>query len=757
MTLFISYFSCPLLSAEEVLIDDNSDENRDNSQKLVIWGESKQLKNTDIASPTSVLTAEDMVSINATTTEDLVKYEPSLVIRKRFIGDSNGTLGIRGSNMFQTSRSMVFADGVPLHYFLQTRWSGAPRWSLVSADEIAQVEVVYGPYSAEYGGNAMGGVVKIETAIPTERRIHLEGTFFSHDYQESGFDDQLNGSKQFLSYSDKFDDFTVYLSYNHLSNDGHPQTFRFALPTVDAPDEDDTEVQGGISSVNEYGEAAIYFGDIGIAQSETDNFKIKLGYEFDDWLVLLNIAYEDRNNKSNQSNNYLTDLNGAPIWDGSVVQNGNVFSIRESNFAESELDRRSLLFGFRLQGELNQDWNLEANLSSFKVLEDQLRESEANRQSPAYNSTGEIREYDDTGWSTAKVDIQNDRFLGNDSLSFVTGLNYEHYDLEINNYNSDNYLAGVKTSLKGTSGGSTSLTAYFAQVTWQINSDWDTVIGGRQESWRSEDGFFGNGEVVDQHIDRKESRFSPKFSLGYKLGSDWHSRYSVAKAFRFPIVEELFQNERRTQGTSLANANLEPEDGFHHNLMLQRDVENGYFRINYFYEEIDDVIFAQTTVVNNASIRTFIPIDTVETEGVEFVYNQFGLFDNLLDLRFNTTYTDSTITRNSAAVELEGKRFPRMPEWRANLIATVHVTDAWNIGGGIRYASNSFGDLDNRDTASNVFGAHDGYLFVNLKTNYQINESTKISLGIDNVTNETAFVHHPWPLRTVYFNVAFDL
>ena len=101
--------------SQQILQAPDSDE----SQKLVIWGESKERKRTDTASPRSLLTPEDMLTINATTTEDLVKHEPSLVIRKRFIGDSNGTIGIRGSNMFQTSRSMVFADGVPLHYLLQ--------------------------------------------------------------------------------------------------------------------------------------------------------------------------------------------------------------------------------------------------------------------------------------------------------------------------------------------------------------------------------------------------------------------------------------------------------------------------------------------------------------------------------------------------------------------------------------------------------------------------------------------------------------
>ena len=129
-------------------------------EELVVWGSDadQQFGNPG---PVSVLTQEDFVSINVATTEDVVKYEPSIVIRRRFIGDANGVLGMRGSNMFQTSRSMVFADGVPLHYLLQSRWNGAPRWTMVSASEIAQVKVRYGPFSAEYSGNSMGGVVEI--------------------------------------------------------------------------------------------------------------------------------------------------------------------------------------------------------------------------------------------------------------------------------------------------------------------------------------------------------------------------------------------------------------------------------------------------------------------------------------------------------------------------------------------------------------------------------------------------------------------
>lgn len=130
-------------------------------------------QDTTLVSPISQITLEDLKSVNLTTVEDALAFEPSLVVRKRYIGDPNGVIGLRGSNQFQTTRSMVFVDGMPLHYHLQTRFRGAPRWSLVSPDEIEVAEVVYGPYSSEYSGNAIGGVVNFRTRRPEERRVSL--------------------------------------------------------------------------------------------------------------------------------------------------------------------------------------------------------------------------------------------------------------------------------------------------------------------------------------------------------------------------------------------------------------------------------------------------------------------------------------------------------------------------------------------------------------------------------------------------------
>lgn len=719
--------------------------------EIVVWGEGR--RETNFPSPESLLLAEDLTPITAATTEDLVKYEPSLIIRRRYVGDPNGTMGIRGSNMFQTSRSMVFADGIPLHYFLQTRWNGSPRWGLVNADEIGFVEVVYGPFSAEYSGNAMGGVVNIETVIPTRRRLHLEGAVMQQSFDELGFNDSMEGFKGFASYGEHFGKLSVYAAAHRLENDSQPLDYRFGR--ISTPTGGEIPVTGALGGTDEFGRAARYFGNTGSLDSLTDQLKTKIGYELGDrWSTLFNLGYERRDIIGNALDNYLAGADGNPIWDGDVVQDGAAWIVRGRDFTESDQDRRTLLFGGRLQGLLSDTWHLEASLSLFEILEDETRTSLRNPADPAFTPAGTVRDFDEAGWQTAEVKLQNDRFLGHDDISLITGYRFESYSLGVTNYNSADYAAGVRTSLANASGGDTQLQAPFAQVNWQLGPALSVTFGGRLESWESENGFFNNRGDLDRQIDRSETRFSPKFSLGYAPSSRWTLRVSSAKAYRFPIVEELFQNERRTNGTSIANANLDPEDGLHHNLMIERAIPGGQIRLNLFTETIDDVIFNQTTIVDNRSITTFLPIEEVQTDGVELGVNRSGMLDGRMSVRFNATYLDATITENATNRDLEGKTFPRMPDWRANLLLNFQITDRWDLGGGVRASSNSFGELDNSDTAEEVFGAHDEYLRVNLKTSYDLRESLRLSLGIDNLTDEVAYVHHPWPGRTTFLEVS---
>ena len=136
-------------------------------------------RDTRYTSPIMRITREQIELQNAQTVEEALKFMPSLQIRQRFPGDPNGVMAIRGSDMFSTGRNMVFVDGMPIHNFLQASFNGAPRWSMVGPNEVEAIDVVYGPYSAEYSGNSMGGVVNITTRMP-RKLVTPPAKYMSH-------------------------------------------------------------------------------------------------------------------------------------------------------------------------------------------------------------------------------------------------------------------------------------------------------------------------------------------------------------------------------------------------------------------------------------------------------------------------------------------------------------------------------------------------------------------------------------------------
>ncbi len=724
-------------------------------EEIRIWGRvlGQRSGNTN---PVSLITREDLLAINVQTTEDIVKYEPSLVIRRRFIGDSNGTMGIRGSNMFQTPRSLVFADGVPLHYLLQSRWNGSPRWSMVAASEIAQLEVLYGPFSAEYSGNAMGGVVLIESAIPQQREFHFDSSAFVQQFDAYGFDDTLRGNKTFMSFGDRIGDLSLYFSVNRLDNESQPQIYYYGAPTAEGPDA--RPAAGGIIGPDERGRSQLWFGDSGSVETLTHNYKFKAAYDYGDWTALLNVAYEDRDD-SNLPNSYLRDSAGAAIFGGTASQDGRTVSLSPAILGAGEQRRDSLSLGLRLKGPLTDSVSLEANLNQFSILRDRSRNTLRHPGDIAYTGDAQLTDFDDTGWQSAELKLFFDD-LGVDGVRLVSGARFERYSLGIDVFDA----IGGQRSLRSRTGGETDVAAIFSQLSWNINNAWDLTLGGRLERFRSLGGYYSDDDPATpahelvQVPGNRHSDFSPKLSVGYAPNDDWSFRYSLARAVRYPIVEELFSQYQAYNAINQANPELRPEDGVHHNLSIERDISQGYLRLNLFHEDITDVIEAQSTSLpGGVSVRTFVPVDEVRTQGAEFIMNTSGLFMDNLDLRFNVSYTEAQIMRNRVAPQLEGNMYPRMPKWRGNLLMTWHLSESWTAGLNYQYASDSYGLLDNSDRQNRVYGAQDAYSRIGLKTDYRFSNGLTVGAGIDNISNRVDWVAHPWPGRTAYVNLSWDM
>lgn len=74
---------------------------------------------------------EEFDAVNALNVEDLMKYAPNFFVRKRFAGDDNAVVALRGANTIQSARTIVMVDGFVVSNFLGNRWDFPPKWNVV--------------------------------------------------------------------------------------------------------------------------------------------------------------------------------------------------------------------------------------------------------------------------------------------------------------------------------------------------------------------------------------------------------------------------------------------------------------------------------------------------------------------------------------------------------------------------------------------------------------------------------------------------
>ncbi len=718
-------------------------------------------RRTDYSSPANFITATQIASLNTVTSEDVLNYQPGVVVRRRYIGDPNGTLGMRGANMFQTARALVYADGVPLSNPLQTRWDGAPRWSLVAPEEVTSAEVIYGPFSAEYSGNAMGGVVKYTTKMPASRQLHIDGNFFGQNYAFDGSNDNLGGGQSTVSYGDRYGRVSFDVLENHLQNTGQPM--EYALNNVLKPAAGQPVVTGALQTVDYRNVPSVIWGNQGTNPTRSDLVKAKVGVQHsDNWKSRFTLAYENRRDQTQGAQDYLRDANGNTIWgDGNSTTmdasiNGQAFNVDPSLLGTTDRSRTSLFGAWELNGVLDNSWLLDTTVSRFATLHDVEADSNVSPQDPMNNGSGLLTFYDHTGWTTVDVKLTNPEFASNPNLDFVTGYQLSRDRLGVAQYASMNYLQKTQDSLTSDSGGRTMTNAAFVQLGWRFRPDWELTLGGRQEFWQETDGFAETSTLNLSQPSRSLSMFSPKASLGWEPASRLRVQYSIARAVRFPIVEELFDNEVHTYGTQLSDAGLAPEVGIHHNLSIQEGLGGGRVEVNIFRDDVANTIFTQYQYVGG-SIYSFLPIDKVITNGVELVFDERQVFHSPVDIEVNTTFTEAKIAKDTLKPSWVGNTFPRMPRVRMGLFGIYHVNPHWMASLGARYVSNEYSDLDNGDHVIGVFGAIDPYLFLDTKLSYALPTGGQLSFGIDNLTNKKAFVFHPYPGREFFAEFSVDV
>lgn len=125
-------------------------------------------RQTAIEYPTRIdmLNQRRISEIPALSADEFLRAVPGVSVSRGSAFLSSSTVSLRGMGSEQ-GRTLVLVDGVPIN----KSDGGSVNWNAVGVNDVGRVEVVKGPGSSIYGGNAMGGIINLITPVP-EDGIH---------------------------------------------------------------------------------------------------------------------------------------------------------------------------------------------------------------------------------------------------------------------------------------------------------------------------------------------------------------------------------------------------------------------------------------------------------------------------------------------------------------------------------------------------------------------------------------------------------
>jgi iron complex outermembrane receptor protein len=701
-------------------------------------------------------------TINASDSEDALKYLPSLLVRKRYIGDYNhAVLSTRASGTGNSARSMVYADGILLSNYLGNGAGFTPRWGMVTPEEIERVDVLYGPFSAAYAGNAVGAVVDYVTRMPTKFEAHAKLTYATQKFDMYGASERDAGKQASASVGNRSGRFAWWFNVNRLDSTGQPLVFASRLVSDGvAPAAGTPVVTGAIAGRNNKGQDWWLLGTTTSYHTVQDHTKLKLAYDLTPTMRASYTFGWWNNATDGGASSYLRDTAGNPVYAGNVVIDGRQYNLNAPTlaFAPSLNNLEHAMHGLSVKTNTKGVFDWEVAASLYEYDKDVLRAPTATLPAAFGGGAGRITDMDGTGWHTLNLrgtwrPFGIDRGAGAHGVDF--GYQEDGYRLRTLVSSTSDWINGVAGARFSAFNGNTALKSMFAQDTWTISPDWKTTLGARYERWRAYGGELGNAaSIVRFGTDRNETHVSPKAALAYQLNPDWVVKGSTGRAVRMPTVGELYQGSINGDAIVNTNPNLKPEKSWTSELSAEHVSDKGSLRATMFFERTRDALYAQALTATVATVQN---VDRIRTNGLELAGQAADVGIKGLELTGSATVTDSIITANAGFPASVGKRQPRVPKWRASMVASYQQNDRLAYTLAARYSGVQYGQLDNSDTNGFSYLGFSKFFVVDARVRFRLDKQWSAALGIDNLNNYKYWAFHPYTQRTVVAELKFDL
>ncbi len=702
--------------------------------------------------------------VNVINTEDIVKYSPDTMTRKRYIGDRNAIVETRTASVTSSARALVYADGFLLSNLLGNSFAYPARWNMVSPAEIQRVDFFFGPYSAAYPGNSIGTTVLMTTRMPESFEVHAKAQMFSENFEQYGNKSTYTGRNVNATVGNKAGDLSWLVGFNHLVSTGHPMSFVTLDPSRGTTGTAGTAVSNYSVDTDPSGAKRIIVGETSQEDTTQGSVKVKLAYDIDPTLKLSYMLGLWQNQSHNHSASYLKDAAGRTVSTGTVNIEGKSYSLPSNSFTESTWQQTHVMNALGLRSNTRGAWDWEAQLTDYRIVKDEQHTSLPQGTS-GYWGTVVNNPYGD-GWRT--LDVKGHwrsaaEGQGPRAHEVSFGVHADEYRLDASTTysratqgSSDWQRATSAGVLRSASRGTTRTQAVFVQDAWRFAPQWKLTPGLRVEDWSATDGQSRSATSTGTYADRQRTLASPKLALEFAASADWMLRGAVGRAYRTPTVNELFQSI--TVGSSITNNNpdLKPEKATSTELTAERRLEGGKLRASMFWEDMKDAIYSQRTVVDSTTVTAYSNVDHVRTRGLTLAYQQRDAVVRGLDLTGSVTYARARTVSNATTPAAEGKVYPGIPNWRATVVGTYHPTERSALTLAARYSGRQYNTLDNSDVNPDTYGANSRFLVVDARASVRLTDTVKAAFGVDNLFNRKYYAYHPMPNRTFHAELGVD-
>lgn len=701
----------------------------------------------EVPASATVVSHQELEARRVTRMGDALVEVPGLYVRGAALGwaypgSGQAVLSLRG--IPRTPRTLVMLDGLPLNNAL----SGGVNVGGIAMQNIERVEVVRGPYSALWGGHAMGGVINFISASPDNPIAELRGGLGSNNMRSG----QAVLRQRFAG------GLGISFSAGYRSSDGYDDAEYVVKTAPRARPANPVPVTGAIPTQTVSGAPAWWVGTRGARPWRQRDAQLAFDWKLGDGTTMATgLGWGEYDVGYSRPSSFLRGANGNPVFAGGVNAGGQALSIAPTDFLTAtpswERDLRAFV---RVEHRFEGGSLLRVNLGRLEHRFDFGSAATAPGSNAGYDfGPGEL-----TRQPNDRTDLDvswRQTLAGHTVLTLGGALNRSNLDRTtwaLSNWrNHDSRIA-----MNGRGEGTTTGKAVFAQTETMIGEKGRLVLGLRYDRYTTEGTIVDNVAGTSQSYPRNEfSRLSPKVAFAWQATNDLHLRASIGSGFRPPALLDLYSAFTVPVGITPilydASPDLKPERVTAIDAGADFKLRSARGSVTIFAQKLDDLIYRRSVT---PTLRRSENIGSARVDGIEADLRlPAGLagLNAFASLTHNFRYE---VTDNPAVPGSVGKKLTDVPRtmWSAGL---DYRSGPWNGLLIYRHVSQVFGSADdlNQNTVQGVYEAYDSYGVASARVGYRFDRHWSASLAVDNITDKRYFVFARQPGRTVYGELAY--